>query len=102
MLSNCLQCAFYYVRRLSGKRIGETRYVQAAQFSLFGFGNRIRAAPYCERRSPRESDCLKQTCGSDSEENHSALTFNLRGRRSGEAAKGTHKRSLWVPSRRSG
>jgi hypothetical protein len=25
-----------------------------------------------------------------------ALTFDVRGRRSGEAAKGTHKRSLWA------
>ena len=25
-----------------------------------------------------------------------SLTFDLRGRRSGEAAKGTHKRSLWA------
>ena len=24
------------------------------------------------------------------------LTFDVRGRRSGEAAKGTHKRSLWA------
>lgn len=24
------------------------------------------------------------------------LTFDVRGRRSGEAAKGTHKRSLWT------
>ena len=29
-------------------------------------------------------------------ENEKGLTFDVRGRRSGEAAKGTHKRSLWA------
>jgi len=88
MLSNCIQGAFYYVRRRSGKRIGETRYVQAAQFFVFGLGNRIRATPYCEGRSLRESDCLEQTCGSDGEENHSALTCEFSGRAKAQLSTG--------------